>query len=91
MSNRSRRQRASVRRQKSRLSADERLRTVELYARLRNSNRVGVELGISGVAVRDRLYTLDVPLRPVGHSDVAAHWLAAVYERLAALRAEAKR
>lgn len=72
MSNLARRQAAHLsngagrHRPRPKISRVEQLRTLRSYLRLGNSNLVGEELGITGSAVRDRLYALDVPLRPRG-------------------------
>jgi hypothetical protein len=71
---------------KPHVTPEEQIQTVDLYLRYANSNRVGEALNISGSAVRDRLYALDVPLRPWGVSTVTLEWQEAVLARLAWLR-----
>jgi hypothetical protein len=46
------------------------LKTLHLYIRYQNSNLVGRVLGISGSAVRDRLYAMGIKLRPPGYNTV---------------------
>ena len=38
--------------------------------RIQNTNLVGARLGISGAAVRDRLYAMGIRMRPMGYSEV---------------------
>lgn len=45
-----------------------------LYLRYADTNRVGEELGISGSAVRDRLFAMGAVLRPQGFSYIGRDW-----------------
>lgn len=72
MSNRSREQRAHIRRPTPKVSAAEQLRTLDLYFALNSSSRASEKLGISAAAVRDRLYALGVELIPRGYRRVSA-------------------
>lgn len=56
----------------AKISAAEKLRTLDLYIRLRNSNAVAEELGLAGPTVRNRLRVLGVRLLPQGYSTVAS-------------------
>lgn len=88
MSNLSRNQRARKQRPTPKISRTEQIRTVELYLDTESSNRAGEELGLSGAAVRDRLFALGVPLRPQGFSSYAdGAWAQKVRKRLEELRA----
>jgi hypothetical protein len=77
LSNKTRQERApgAILGVKRKVTAAEKLATLELYIRHHNTNIVGEKLGISGAAVRDRLYAMNVRLLPQGfphHNDVVA-------------------
>ncbi len=55
---------------RSKISAQEKLHTLNLYLNLGNSNRVAERLGISGAAVRDRLYAMGVKTPGPGEHDL---------------------
>ena len=69
MSNRTRRQRAGKNAPRPHISCAEKVRTLRLYLEYESSNRVGEELGISGPAVRDRLWAIGAVLLPQGYKD----------------------
>jgi len=68
MSNKSRhtRGKGGVLNPRQKLTAAEKLETLELYLLHQNTNRVADRLGISGPAVRDRLYAMGVRTRGDG-------------------------
>lgn len=67
MSNRSRGERADTLPRNPHISREEQIRTLRLYLKHRNSNRVGEILGICGASVRDRLYAMGAELNPRGY------------------------
>lgn len=60
----------SVSRSRSKVGPEVKLETLRLYLLYQNSNTVGEKLGISGAAVRDRLYAMGVKTRSSPGEDV---------------------